>query len=112
MKTLEEKIKEIRDLSKKTIWELGIYNSLKENYIYKIKLTKVYNETLFDISDDDEYNHLKEILQQNQKQPELYTLDEIIRIINNASVMYSHDDNYIIWLKELKRNIVTYKKLD
>ena len=67
----------------------------------------------YNIDEEEEYKDLIYFLKQHQKEPDLYTLEEIIRTIDNASVYYSHNDDYINWLKEfIKNNIDIYQKLD
>ena len=69
--------------------------------------------SVFNIDKDEQYSDLIDKLKKLQKEPELYTFDEIIRTIDNASIYYSHNDDYINWLKEfIKNNIDIYQKLD
>ena len=75
---LEEKIKEIKDLcqnlNKKV--RVTIKQSFPDNE--NIVLLNVgHIHSIFEIDDEEEYNKLIERLKENQKEPELYTLDEI-----------------------------------
>ena len=110
---LEEKRKEIRELcqnldeSKIT----NVYISCGKEDTVRIEMHSLFK--VFFLYHEKDYDKLIELLKEGQKEPELYTFDEIIRTIDNASVMYSNNDNYIDWLKEfIKSNIVPYQKLD
>lgn len=113
-----EKIKEIRELCKNLDRNkiVDVYQNICNKNFIKLDQNIKNNDgdyiyITYDIDVNNEYNDLVHYLKSNQKQPDLYTFDEIIRTITNASVMYSHDDNYIDWLKEfIKSNIVPYKK--
>lgn len=114
MKNLEEKIKEIKELCL-NLDESKFYlsRSLTNKSIYFIGMHDLDDFSIFDINSDNCYNALIDTLKKHQKEPDLYTLDEIIRTIDNASLYYSHNDNYINWLKEfINNNIDTYQKLD
>ena len=81
MKNIEEKIKEIRELCH-NLDEYKITNKITiiyQDFSIKSHFMICINGQFvdFDISLNKEYNELIAILKENQKQPELYTLDEI-----------------------------------
>lgn len=100
---LEEKIKEIRDLcqnldeSKIT----SVYYDFVSQSIIKIHFKDGYKT--FNLNDKNHYKHLIKHLEENQKEPELYTLEEIISIKEKWSeedVEYLQGYNFIEYFKE------------
>ena len=78
---LEEKIKEIEALCE-NLHESDFYlsKSMTNKSLYFIGMHDLDDFSIFDINSDNCYNTLIYNLKKNQKQPELYTLDEIERL--------------------------------
>ncbi len=111
---LEEKIKEIENLSENldekytvTITQkVTIKNSIAEyKNIVRVDADILYG--VFNIDKDDQYNDLIDGLKKHQKQPELYTLDEIERCIG---IWVESDAAEIVCKDYIKKHAKPYKK--
>ncbi len=110
---LEEKIKEIEYLCQ-NLDESNFYlsRSLTNKSIYFIGMHDLDDFSIFDINCDNSYNALINNLKKNQKQPDLYTLDEIFKIEHKWYVNYNDSKNNLDRVEYIKKHAKPYKKLD
>ena len=110
---LEEKIKEIEKLSctldEKFI--VIITQQLRiENNIFEYKNIVRCDFGEFDIDDEKEYNDLIYKLKKHQKEPDVYTLDEIFEIEHKWYVNYNDSKNNLDRVEYIKKHAKPYKK--
>ena len=107
---LEEKRKEIESLSK-NLDESNFYlsRSLTNKSIYFIGMHDLDDFSIFDINGYNCYNALIDNLKKHQKEPELYTLDEIQRCID---IWVESDAAEIVCKDYIKKHAKPYKKID
>ena len=72
---LEEKKKEIEGLWQNLDPDITVYKSFTDKSDIVIQWELNYSQ--YPIKFDNHYNSLVEILKENQKEPEIYTIDEI-----------------------------------
>ena len=110
---LEEKIKEVRKLSENLWQSLGksiyvkIVQKFPENENYVCIDAHPMREN-FNIDDKEEYNDLINFLNQHQKQPELYTLDEIERL--DLAGYFKNSQSKKAFFDLIKNHAKPYKK--
>ena len=106
MQTLEEKIKEIEELCQNLDESKieHVYLDLKDKSI--IKLHWVSGVELFELTYYNDYNNLIRYLKANQKEPKLYTMNDIFNSMNE----YFKDMGGLMRLKNAKDYIKNHAK--
>lgn len=108
--TLEEKKEEIKNLCQNLDQSkiVSVYFDFVSQSIIKIHFKDGYKT--FNLNDKNHYKHLIKHLEENQKQPELYTWQEIDRVgkkwIEERHTIKEHTSVFDF----LKNNIKPYKK--